>query len=154
MSEEKSSTPPAEPQLRSFETESEINEWRNQTSNKCRIQIEAQRRLTRVKIAGEQQVSEQENKGTGRGLKWGPLALTLGVALSGMCSQKHRTMLTQPLLKTVWRFLKKLKKELAFSSVQSLSHVRLFATPWTTARQASLSITNFCNYTPGYLSKK
>ena len=30
-----------------------------------------------------------------------------------------------------------------FSSVQSLSHVRLFATPWTTARQASLSITNF-----------
>ena len=29
-----------------------------------------------------------------------------------------------------------------FSSVQSLSHVRHFATPWTTARQASLSITN------------
>ena len=29
------------------------------------------------------------------------------------------------------------------SSVQSLSHVRLFATPWTAARQASLSITNF-----------
>ena len=27
-------------------------------------------------------------------------------------------------------------------SVQSLSRVRLFATPWTTARQASLSITN------------
>ena len=29
-----------------------------------------------------------------------------------------------------------------FSSVQSLSHVRLFATPWIAARQASLSITN------------
>ena len=29
-----------------------------------------------------------------------------------------------------------------FSSVQSLSHVRLFATPWTAAFQASLSITN------------
>ena len=29
------------------------------------------------------------------------------------------------------------------SSVQLLSHVQLFATPWTTARQASLSITNF-----------
>ena len=28
-------------------------------------------------------------------------------------------------------------------SVQSLSHVRLFATPWTTAHQASLSITNY-----------
>ena len=31
---------------------------------------------------------------------------------------------------------------LPFSSVQSLSHVRLFAIPWTAARQASLSITN------------
>ena len=30
----------------------------------------------------------------------------------------------------------------AFSSVQSLSRVWLFATPWLTARQASLSITN------------
>ena len=29
-----------------------------------------------------------------------------------------------------------------FSSVQSLSHVRFFATPWITARQASLSITS------------
>ena len=29
-----------------------------------------------------------------------------------------------------------------FGSVQSLSFVRLYATPWTTARQASLSITN------------
>ena len=33
-------------------------------------------------------------------------------------------------------------KELWFSSVQSLSRVRLFATPWTAAHQASLSITN------------
>ena len=31
---------------------------------------------------------------------------------------------------------------LLFCSVQSLSHVRLFATPWTEAHQASLSITN------------
>ena len=31
----------------------------------------------------------------------------------------------------------------ACSSVQSLSHVWLFATPWTAACQASLSITNF-----------
>ena len=30
-----------------------------------------------------------------------------------------------------------------FSSVQPLSHVWLFVTPWTAARQASLSITNF-----------
>ena len=33
----------------------------------------------------------------------------------------------------------------AFRSVQSLSHVRLFAVPWTAARQASLSITNSRN---------
>ena len=30
-----------------------------------------------------------------------------------------------------------------FSSLQSLSHVQLFVTPWTAAGQASLSITNF-----------
>ena len=32
---------------------------------------------------------------------------------------------------------------LQFRSAQSLSRVRLFATPWTAANQASLSITNF-----------
>ena len=32
---------------------------------------------------------------------------------------------------------------LQFSSVQSLSHFQLFATPWTAAWQTSLSITNF-----------
>ena len=31
---------------------------------------------------------------------------------------------------------------MSISSVQSLSHVQLFATPWTAAYQASLSITN------------
>ena len=34
-----------------------------------------------------------------------------------------------------------------FSSVQSLSRVWLFVTPWTAARQASLSITNSWNHT-------
>ena len=33
-------------------------------------------------------------------------------------------------------------KDIHFSSVQSLSHVRLFATPWILARQTSLFITN------------
>jgi len=33
-------------------------------------------------------------------------------------------------------------RENMFNSVQLLSHVRLFATPWTAAHQASLSITN------------
>ena len=36
--------------------------------------------------------------------------------------------------------------ECSFSSVQLLSRVRLFATPWTAARQASLSITNSWNF--------
>ena len=39
---------------------------------------------------------------------------------------------------TTWMDLENIQ----FSSVQSLSHIWLFATPWTTARQASLSITN------------
>ena len=37
---------------------------------------------------------------------------------------------------------KNLKSRATISSVQPLSRVQLFATPWTTARQASLSITN------------
>ena len=40
-----------------------------------------------------------------------------------------------------WRSLGDLPL-LVLSSVQLLSHVRLFATPWTAAHQASLSITN------------
>ena len=49
--------------------------------------------------------------------------------------------LVQPLWRTMWRFLKKLEIELPsvqFSSVQSLSCVQLFATPWIAARQAEL----------------
>ena len=34
------------------------------------------------------------------------------------------------------------QSELLISSIQSLSHVQVFATPWTAACQASLSITN------------
>ena len=34
------------------------------------------------------------------------------------------------------------KPEAQFSSIRSLNHVQLFATPWTEARQASPSITN------------
>ena len=43
-----------------------------------------------------------------------------------------------------WKFLlaADVSKHCSFSSVQSLSHVRPFVTPWIAARQASLSITN------------
>ena len=42
----------------------------------------------------------------------------------------------------VWLFIQRLLGNLQNNSVQSLSCVRLFATPWITAHQASLSITN------------
>ena len=42
-----------------------------------------------------------------------------------------------------WVFVK--HRDTPISSVQLLSHIRLFVTPWTTACQASLSITNSQN---------
>ena len=56
----------------------------------------------------------------------------------------------QPLWETVWRYHKKSKNRTImwsnnpnqFSSVESLSHVQLFATPWNAALQGSLSINN------------
>ena len=42
----------------------------------------------------------------------------------------------------MWKKISLSPLNIFFSSVQSLSHVWLFATPWITARQASLSITN------------
>ena len=47
--------------------------------------------------------------------------------------------LVTPSLMRMWT---KNCQTLQFSSVQSLSHVQLFSTPWTAARQASLSITS------------
>ena len=41
-----------------------------------------------------------------------------------------------------WGKIREYIIKIQFSSVQLLSHVQLFATPWTTACQASLSITN------------
>ena len=38
--------------------------------------------------------------------------------------------------------MRQAKSMIHFNSVQSLSHVQLFETPWTAARQDSLSITN------------
>ena len=48
----------------------------------------------------------------------------------------HSTTNGPGVLLAVWSYFH------SFSSVQSLSHVQLFATPWTAAGQASLSITN------------
>ena len=51
----------------------------------------------------------------------------------------------QPWYQTV-NFIYMLRQLFQFSSVQSLSRVRLFVTPWIAARQASLSITNSQSY--------
>ena len=48
-----------------------------------------------------------------------------------------------PRLFKALKYLGSVLKHLQFSSVQSLSRVWLFVTPWIAARQASLSITNF-----------
>jgi len=49
--------------------------------------------------------------------------------------QQHEELKRADILRGIWG-------PSQFSSVQSLSRVRLFATPWIAARQASLSITN------------
>ena len=66
-----------------------------------------------------------------------------------MGSQESDTMTKAPPLNVKWHYVIKGKALtlkflflVQFSSVQSLSRVRLFATPWTAACQASLSITN------------
>ena len=51
--------------------------------------------------------------------------------LTDTSSKIHRRKIS------IW---KDVQHHMSFSSVQSLSRVRLFATPWITARQASLSI--------------
>ena len=59
------------------------------------------------------------------------------------CSKRNSFHWGQKFPSTVKAFKAKAPEELrALSSVQLLSRVRLFATPWTAARQASLSVTN------------
>ena len=56
--------------------------------------------------------------------------------------QNHCRWLQPWKLKDTCSLEEKLWQTCQFSSVQLLSHVQLFVTPWTVARQASLSITN------------
>ena len=65
---------------------------------------------------------------------WLPLPQDQTQAYPGDCQTVHH--FTQP------NFPHFSSSPSAFSSVQLLSHVQLFVTPWTAAYQASLSITN------------
>ena len=57
-------------------------------------------------------------------------------------SQSALVATVSPIYSVLCVKLFSLQCNIHFSSVQSLSHVWLFATPWTTAHQASLSTTN------------
>ena len=79
--------------------------------------------------------------------------LQAGSSVLGAYQHTQRTsstswgkLLPPPLTETIQQEPEKSRslhsQALQFSSVQSLSHVQLFETPWTAARKASLSITN------------
>ena len=72
------------------------------------------------------------------GLPWWPIGLRLHAPNAGCLGSipGQGTKIPYATTKTWYN------KIYSFSSVQSLSRVRLFLTPWTAARQASLSITN------------
>ena len=77
-----------------------------------------------------------------RVLEWQPFPSPGDILNPGL---EHRSPTSQadslppePLTRESWP-----RESCYFSSVQSLSQVWLFATPWTAARQASLSITNY-----------
>ena len=76
---------------------------------------------------------------------------TLIFLFSVLCHQLERWWSMVNVMNKEWKNTKKLFSQTVqwaeltvhqFSSVQLLSHVRFFATPWIAARQASLSITN------------
>ena len=56
-------------------------------------------------------------------------------------------------IKKPWFSIPLIYLGLQFSSVQSLSHVRLFVTPWVAAHQASLSITNSLEFTQTHVHR-
>ena len=69
----------------------------------------------------------------------------------------HWTTREVPQSKNVYTFLLSLKSFLQFSSIKLLSHVQLFATPWTAALQAPLpsifrSLLKFMSIEPVMLS--
>ena len=62
--------------------------------------------------------------------------------LKGFLAEKETTNKTKRQSTDLEKIFANDMTDKGFSSVQSLSRVRLFATPWTAARQTSLFITN------------
>ena len=67
---------------------------------------------------------------------WNPCTVLVG--MQNICGKQYGRSLKNWKHTATWSS----NPTSGFSSVQSFSHVRLFATPWTTACQASLFITN------------
>ena len=76
------------------------------------------------------------------GNDWSDLAAAAAAAAVATGLEKV-SFHSNPKEKQWQRMLKLLQNCTYLSSVQSLSHVRLFVTPWTAAHEASLSITNY-----------
>ena len=68
-----------------------------------------------------------------------------------MLERMWRKLILPTLLTGRYIYAAAMEKSMKFPSVQSFSHVWLFVTPWTTAHQASLSITN-CQSPPKPMS--
>ena len=69
-------------------------------------------------------------------------SFTLNSYVPGMYPSCNLQIRCNPYQHSDATFHRNRKRILKFVSVQSVSHVRLFVTPWTVAHQASLSITN------------
>ena len=91
----------------------------------------------------QQQVLQTETKGSFRSARLLGLRCPAWQVFSTLQTIDHYTETKSSHFSSFFTFvlLHKIKK-IHVRSVQSLSRVRLFATPWTAARQASLSITN------------
>ena len=79
------------------------------------------------------------------------LSILLSLISISMLERMWRKLILPTLLTGRYIYAAAMEKSMKFPSVQSLSHVRLFVTPWTTAHQASLSITN-CQSPPKPMS--
>ena len=103
-----------------------------------------QKSRKKVLCAGSLVWAHKEGKCWGSGERDGRREVTSVLVEHGCSPGEHFSpRYTKLSLQTIQKVIDKLKlKQVFYPSDQSLSRVRLFATPWITAHQASLSITN------------